>query len=394
MDPQQAAAGGQAAPPAQTVVSALTCPVIKNVIARKGRKYKRSERLLKYLESTLGYRIFRFQACNDFGKATDKGGRIPLNFYNTTVPDAKPAIGLPMYCFNLGTMPMGVYADQTGAMTSLVNSPLFRLFKVKNSADDYDYVYTWIRQDNYNTGPDGAAVTLGQWVQEYYENKQANALPANTAVTKAYHAWDDIKLLIYGSTINPSIVHTAIGKFTYLYHGPVRGVPDTYPAPNTEDNSRILAFWDKFFARKLRNPLIDGGLHHVSSILKFSHHKSVEFCPTVDINKDVRPKIMEMNISHPVNQIVDLHSNKGLARNTQYIVNNTTVKSQSRIGWQAMKNEGNNQEFGVYPKYTSNDFLFIWANNPIQEETNAYTPDTDPSFDLLVRSKWETNVGQ
>lgn len=379
-------------------VQPLACPTTWTLVARKGKKLSRHARLLKYLSSNIGYRIYRYQNVADWGTPAASGTPAPLRALVLGLNNAglsslaAATLNLPMYAFNLGTMPWG---KVSGITTGSVPKKQVVCYRLRKRLDGSGWFYDWQQVDGLHNDNTGTS-TSKTWDQEYVHGKGTRA-PFD-CVDNAYHAWDDIKLLIQGAIGVPSWVNVAIGRFTDYSLGPVRDADVDIDTRNnkSEQAAKITAFWDHFWARKCRNPIISSGYHHVKKILKFSFHKVIEACPTMTVNSDSRPKVSMLDIKHDVNRVEDLTWQNAQIRNSGQVLANaqtsTTNPDYPRFGYNTMyaNGDGTNQ-FGVYPDYKKNDWLFVWANNPNQVLANeAQTSTGAPSFDIVIRSKWET----
>lgn len=302
----------------------LDCPLTWKVKCRRGKKLTKTARLLKYLSSNIGYRIYRWQSVADWGSGTQTFRSLPLSLKNDQISQASSTLLLPMYAFNLGTMPKGkVSPGPTGALSNVDTLPMYRLVKKRDASG---YYYAWIGVNGLRNDPNGTpGLGSSSWSEEYVHGK--GSLASYDCVDNAYHAWDDIKMLISGPTLVPSWINVAIGRFLEYSWGPNRNdIVDENPR-SYQDNqvATVTAFWDEFFARKCRNPVLSSGYHHVKPILKFKFHKPIQTCPSLSINSDARPKTVLVDLKHDVSRIENLVYGVAQIRNSSKVLDNTAA---------------------------------------------------------------------
>lgn len=247
-----------------------------------GKKGNALSRALTQLSKTV---VWRWQSMYPINDVTGPLNRQSLLLNSPSLfaahddpfdPDQPLLTALPMYAFDLGTLPCNQGTNpSTKTRFSLESVPMYRLYKryyqfgvnagVALSTGTHNYV--WYPQNGYNNGGggyfEGKADYL--WNQEYSE-----AFPASYgAVKQNYTAFD---MLFKCGTNTACKIHTSIVNFkngsgpdrlfceNQNYNGSVNMTTTKYGfeddnVRNDEQTSHRDTFWEAFWDSKVTHPL-------------------------------------------------------------------------------------------------------------------------------------------
>lgn len=361
---------------------------IKRVKRKSGSRPKTLMHRLKMIENmAFGHVITRCQFVSDITKAA-VGGTLGLSYSGVTGPPKYQ--WMPSYMFNLSTLGVG-YQSVLGSITQAAAQCGYRQ-KCTISATDTNW--TWESISASHSDPTGALNTPQYSVEKYWP-AGVHGTGNSIACSEFIHEWSDIKLMLYGAQQVQTKVHYALVQFSEEGTGPPRIYNSTQydPSPDALTQNFVDVYWTDWWARKSRNPLISSGMPKSKNIMRVLHHDSVVLEPKTTIDKDVFPNMtMVEHFYHPHAHhstldpaSVDLQSGNitGLAFNT----------ASSRYGYYTQGASGKGLDYGLFPDYRQNTFLFVWADNNLQSTTsnasvNLIDTNFDPTFDLVIRNKY------
>lgn len=365
---------------------------LRHVKRRNGKgKMTMTDKLKLMQDMCFGSMITRMQYVSDFTK-TAIGGSLGLSYSGTSGPPSYQ--WMPSYMFNLSTLGSGYQ----GVAGTLVDSSVQCGYRQKctiTTGPPAGTSWTWESISGANSTPSGTG-NASQYQIEKYNPPAARGDGTKLSVDRYVHDWSDIKLMIFGAQQVQTRVHYALVKFREASTGPLR-IYNTTTYDGTLDaitQNDVDTFWVDFWARKSRNPLITSGMPTRKEIYTVLHHESITVDPKTTIDKDIYPNMcMVEHYFHPHTKFhtgdsatVDLQS--GNITGLGYLT------AGARKGyWSDTSSSSATYNYGLFPDYRANVFLFVWADNPLQNTTsqaNANVIDTnyDPSFDLVIRNKY------
>ena len=288
---------------------------------------------------------------------------------------------LPMFLWDLSSLPVA-----TSGSTGLVqyNKPAFQLTRTNATG-----LYAW-NQLGYKNDQIANNPSIYSYLQstDSYAICDSGSGPGREPFFA--HDWTSVGISVMGATTRTTRLHVAVVEFDNCAVGPKR-VAQTYsstwsdvPFDTTAGNVQVYSasnFWDRFWSKKLNNPLYDpeipkDGRRH----MRVLHKDLITIGPETTTNEDTRGRQVQKKYFFRFN---DVHTNVD-----PKVVDDYDVIQAVALGSTAQTAEVNVQgqistshNFGVYSK---NKYLMVYAD---VGNLGAFTAALNGSFDIVIKNK-------
>lgn len=379
------------------------CMVVKQQFQKKsttGKKKTMAQMMrLHYLMSQNSL-VARWQALTLFN-SNPAAYTLKQDF--VTGPPA--SVTMPMYCFNLTSMPInGV--NETGQLsavgTRIVTFPAYTL--KKNLSPSVSYQWTPIVQ--IHAGTTGSGTNVTGWEIEW---DTINGTPATT-VNQYTADWAKAKFVFKGAAKRPVKIHTALCKFQHSGCGPFRQFYDgtattIYDNASTEQVEDGAIYWDHFWATRVSNPIRHSRKpdnYNLRQPCKMWNHESFVLGEDVSINNDPLP--LQATYSRFIRLDKPM---KCVEPSIPYVQSANVVGQNLAAGGSAFGYVGAQKTVGTplnglaytqgpFPQYTADTYLIVWADVYDQSTGGTYADgslvtDVCPSFDINLEAKFSYN---
>lgn len=367
------------------------------VFTRKGRSSVHGrpspyQRMLSHFWASQHSFVARWQAMELFNSAS--GGLI---LQNNIAAFVNPINNMPMYAFNLTSLPLGGSIEKLNPGTTpgnVVTFPCYALEKVAGtgSTSEYNWQYVNSINDAGNTG----------WRIEWDSVGGQRPVPY---VNKYFVDWANVQLAFRGALKRPVKVHVALAQFRnnagprrYYYDGTDAVAYDT--DASVEEKAANCAVWDHFWANKISNPIRTSKAPETTpagEVIKFLKHKSFVLGQSTNINEDTLPvQLIHKDFIHidKLMRCPDLYYPAWYS--SAVVGDNLTNSAFEYVNVQ----DGNldiHSTVNVFPERTQDIWLLVYADVFDQSKNGAppdgFTlPDLFPSFDINLRAKFSYNL--
>lgn len=327
---------------------------------RNSRRFVKNIRnLYKRVQLSTLWRQCRWEGITNMGNSNGYGKYWLSNYYS-----AANVVDLPVYAFNLSDL------DQTynnAASKTYSNVPMYRL-KGATGATGAVNNYTW----SY----------VGGSMAHIWTVEDRNS--SNASENAWRHNWSDIKLLLYGAKNRPIKFHLYVCTFPkcagpnrYLYDGTSFALGDSAVAGDDIDAKDV--WWEHFLAPKVYNPLRTSK-YTSETQMHVLHHESFVVGNDLSTNNDTAP----------IQMIKKLFYRNGNYYRSKAQSNANEIGVGNLVGDVTFDTYTANESAVPLANRDATQWLMIVAevfDNITYGGTQANT--TQPSFDIVVRNKWE-----
>lgn len=352
----------------------------------------KKESLKRLIEDSRVEYTFRWQSLSNFD-LPDLASQV-LN--QTRVTATAPYTLTPMYCFDLTTFGRGrvnsydIGIDAVDAQAV----PMYRLAKFPTAPVGQSPHYQWQPQKGFHNGSHGDADEVWGGI-EHISDAGTQISPD---VTRFYHHWSDVRLMLKGAQNRPCRIHVKLVNFLEFPYAPQRyyhnaGAPGTItpyddPVVDIEMAQRIDGYWDQFWGTKDTNPLRSIRNTNGKPLYKVLHSQYYDFAPqnTTDADTIADQKICKMffNVNQIISTDTGIDDQRQAADEVMLDTVNYTYKNASFRNNFARESNifSNNKEKSLMLLIYAEQFSKHTSNDP-----NYGEKEFDPSFDICVRTK-------
>lgn len=338
--------------------------------------------------------IARFQKLTN-GLYSGEGGRAIRAAYALDkqwqggTPGAEEAgqyMNLPVYAFNLSTLPLATVDEPTDISYT---APFYRLAKLKQAsavADATNQNYYWFTQKGQKRlNPDEPSAI---WQLEQIKGNPA----IDTKVIRNDHymwKWSDIEIAFAGSGLAPRRVHMALCRFKNPAAGPRRHYgahtdPASYDVYQADPKIVCASdlWWDKWLARKTVHPLRPTEAMHTSNVVDFLTYQCICLEPKENQHG---ANVWTQKMFHTANKLMYAVDPSLAETNHEPDIN--TGPSGAFIKPKYNKdNKALTQ--GSFPAKYADTWLMIWAEDYDMPKPLFGGGEPNLSFDLMIRGKY------
>lgn len=378
------------------------CMVVKQQFQKKstsGRRRTLAEKMRLHYMMSQNSLISRWQALTLYNS---NPAALTLKQDFVTGPPA--SVTLPMFCFNLTSMPInGV--NETGLLSAAgVRIETFPAYTLKKTLSP-STVYQWTPISQVHGSQSGAAASTA-WDIEW---DTINGTPPTT-VNQYTVDWAKAKFVFKGAAKRPVKLHTALCSFKHPGVGPLRQYYDgtsinLYDNTSTDQVEDGALYWDNFWAARVSNPIRTSRRpdnYNLSKPCRMWNHESFVLGEDVSINNDPLP--LQATYSRFIRMDKPMRTVQPLVAYSQSnnVIAQNVAAGGSAFGYVGAQKTAGNALSGVaftqgpYPQYNKDVYLVVWADVYDQSTGGTYADgslvtDVCPSFDINLEAKYSYN---
>lgn len=383
-------------------------------LRRLGRKYPTQN----------GYFIARYQSIRSVPTTGLKNLSKDLAWINRVrtsddLPLQMTGAYLPMYAFDLTTIPGNVFNSNTKSFFDFQSVPFYRLKKNYSNLTPLDNNvanYVWEADTGYQNGPSNSYVGTNS---PYWSLEVTDKAPCTMRM--ATHEWSEIDFMLKCNQSTDCKVHVAIVKFlngagpsrlfttgdikeTYAHNENFVATKTVDKVPDAVETSGVDVFWESFWDRRTAHPLAQFNQEKMNSRIRFLKHEIIDVHPDTK-SQGAFSHVKKIFVSGGRTQDFtdnfreDQTDSRGEAFVTDgafgpvYAQNTGGVDTgfTHGFGYNHVKKgfwENLVAFEGVYDQYAKehpegNVWLLIWMDDPIQDRTHHTTTDYDPDLPVM-----------
>lgn len=302
--------------------------------------------------------------------------------------NATKKTSLPMYAFDLSTMAMGYYVDETAPQNAKFK-PMYRMISDRSTVTASSANYDWLTISGSKNDPTGT-LTSARYSVEDCDRPGGTEYPA---VTKYFHEWSDIRLVMNGAKTRPSRVHVKLVQFNDADYSPRRLYDNLTPDPATEGQyddpvtdaevrREIDSFWDNFWCHRETNPIRALKNDNPRKLYRVLYHRTFEFAATSTVDNDTNADQKVFKLFHNAGK--HFNTDTGIDEALQ---ENVLWGADASYGYKARTSFNlSANKYSPFPKSDKTTWLLVYADTFVKN-SGAVNQDTCPSFDIIVRQK-------
>ena len=299
---------------------------------------------------------------------------------------------MPLYCFDLTSMPQGVFQQLDGSRVNACNVPCYRQIVNKTLTSSRQYYYLPVLGKHNN--PDGVTDGTISWIEDV-TGARPDTFPY---VERLIHEWSDIRLVMAGAKDRPSRVHVKLVRFKDQGYAPNRVFNNAADFTNNlmgldnQPATDLLAahdsFWDSFWGHRITNPIRSIRNQDHKPVYEVMYHRTFDFASklTNETNTNADQEVFKFFFEN--NKCYS--TERGEVDRAQSFVENADIDSDFGYkAWQLGRGAGD-VEFDTNPFVHGHQgvWLMIYGDNFYEKVSpSPLSAGSCPSFDLLVRSK-------
>lgn len=332
----------------------------------RGRRLSKRRRIDKLVQSEKNTVVFRYNGVTSY--SGQKGYYALFNFRNTVSGSRH----IPMHLYDLTAI-----LNNTG--TGQIGAPVGYHMRL-GSANDLGWKHLRGSTDL------GADFTNNQMQLERGTTAQGEVFNMGA---KGFLQWIDIRLVLYCMLTTPTRFTVRLVQFTDQDYVPTQGGVATTDGTTetTITNLDVYNFYANLTKPYISNPILDNygsGKKYLKTLYKFDKI----FQPRATIASDsTTPTSYELRIFKWINKIISYNWDESTRLN-----NTTTQQADDAFVREFSSN------FLATPKHEKRIFLMIQAQalettgtvNPIDADASAVSNGTSPTYDLMIRTKYDT----
>lgn len=337
-----------------------------------GRRVPYKARVSRILRSEVQPFILRYSGVSPY---SGTGGYHAIrNYEHTGGGDNAGSFDLPLHFYNLSaivnqtngtTLKAGTVGHSIRLVPSIVDEPGVAFNDLRGSKENGDNFGV----NNYNI----ETTTHSGTFQQPWPGR------------KGFHAWSDIRLVLYGMLTTPTKFTVQLVRFTDEFYVPeiIRDFGDANYNANVKQGTDLHNFYADMAKPYVSNPILSQRNRNIASKFRVLKSRDYILQPRSTISSDTdTPTTLEVKWFHRMNRTVGYDWNVDNTKLSIADITDDAFRPENDISW-----EGD-------ADYTSRIFLVIKAQALATSgstniiDTSTWSNTTSPSYDIFIRNKY------